>query len=127
MSTQFEEIVPDADLLQPEEFAPYADQRFLRRGAWRHIQFQFFGFGWSQVWRRQCYAVQFTVGCHRKYIQEDEGRGNHIGWKPILQNTSQFVQSIKRMGRTHVGYKSLISWPIFPHQDYGFAHRWMQP
>src|ERR1700733_13476961 len=59
-------------------FAPDACQKFLQRGAWgnvRHIAVQ----PRLLIGKRQCLAVDFSVGRERERLELDESSGDHIG------------------------------------------------
>ena len=89
MTTQVEEVVEDADILDLEQIGPDVGEAFLGGVAWRH------GLPTRRPGpladRHQRGPIDLAMSRQRYALQEDEARGDHILRKPGLEEIAKLV------------------------------------
>src|SRR5882724_8750712 len=87
MAAEREEVVVDADPLDPQELPPDLHQPRLGGVARRHQRLP--GLGAHDCGRRQTPPVHLAIGRERQGVEQHEERGQHVLGQPLLQEGAQ--------------------------------------
>ena len=79
VAAKLEEVVRDADRLEPERFFPDGHQLGFERVPRRHRSF----FGLQGDWHRERAPVQLAVGRQGQRLEHHKGRGHHVAGEPV--------------------------------------------
>ena len=122
VSAQFEEVVGHSDLVHSQHFCPDAGNHFLYRRAWPYILASQFRRGILR--RRQILAIYFAVWGEGKFLQSNEGTGNHVLRQFVFDMGSQLGSAaILSHDRDDIGHEPLIGRSIFPCHNHCLLHR----
>ncbi|MMZ56272.1 hypothetical protein D1872_181580 [compost metagenome] len=118
MSSHFKEVILDAYLMMIQNALPNTYQLLFQRCARCHVRRASFE---ARFWRRQRFAVNFSVRCQRETIQlYDIGR-DHIARQFGLECAAQ-IRQIQRLRGYDIRTQILVSVFVFPGGDDGFLN-----
>src|SRR5437899_861026 len=85
VATEGKEVIVNANTRLTQHLSPDLRQFLLRRVAGRdELLFQLRAL---TIRRGQDLAVHLTIWCQWQGAQEEEGRGNHVGWQVLTQKS----------------------------------------
>ncbi len=118
MTAELEEVVVDADALQPQHLGEQCAQHLLLRRARQtpHVSR-------GEVRRRQRLAVELAVGRERKLVQRHERRRHHV----VRQARTEMRAQRRGIGartrsRDHIGHQPLVAGLILARDDRRLRH-----
>src|SRR5262245_1099769 len=120
MTTQIKKIVKHADVLDIKQARPDPDQCFLGGIARRydldgsHPE--------PAADRKECMPIDLSVGRQRNALQEYEARGNHVLWKPDLEEIAKLHNFRLPCSRNNVRDQSRLRTEVIPCQHNGGLH-----
>ncbi len=121
MAAELEEVVVDADALQPQHLGEQCAQHLLLRRARQtpHVRR-------GEVRRRQRLAVELAVGRERKLVQRHERRRHHV----VRQARTEMRPQRRGVGNVigaghHVSHQALVARLVLARDDGGLCHRRM--
>ena len=121
IAAQGEEVVVDADPVDPQDLGPDPAQRLLGRRAGLLVALLQLGPLGSR--RRQGTPVDLAVGRQRQGGEGDEGRWHHVLRQLPAQVGAHLVQARRPAGRAHhVGDEPAVPRHVLPHQDQRLGH-----
>ena len=119
--TQLEEVVLDADLVQPQDLRPDPGEQPLHLVTWGHERCR------QQracaAGLRQRRAVQLATDGQGQRLQLHEGRGHHVVGQRLGDTGAQHPDAGSRVVSRHdVRYQALAAVDLDVSQDHGRAH-----
>src|SRR5262245_23485596 len=115
MTAQFEKVVIDADLLQPQHLCEQLAQHLLLRRAWASPRP-----GKGEVWGRQRLAVELAIERERKLVEHYERPRHHV----VRQARTEMCPQCRYIGNLtgargphHIGHQPLVAGLVLAHDD----------
>ena len=124
VAAQCEEVVLDADALQPQDLGPDLGQHRLGPALRRRIPCALDGTPRRlQPELRQRTAVELAVGVERQRLQRDEMGRHHVLRQALGEEGAQLLASAPRVAEHREGRQACLSGGFAKRQDHGLAHR----
>src|SRR5215472_13289626 len=126
MSTDFKEVVSDANRPHAQNALPDFNQLGLENVSWRGEPFC--GREICLIGTRKRPPVDLTIGRQRHCTEFHESGRYHVLWQPLPQEVAQRRCWWGRLLRgDKIRYQALVFRVILPHDNYGFAYGTMLP